>query len=125
MSGKKRFDSENITAALKLLRALPIKDGRKSIQETLRLLEQGMCDAQEKGYNQREMRDKLTAAGVIVSATTLKDFLAGKKERACQRQDGGKVTKPDSPGQRQREEIEKTVSSGGIIIKPDTPRDEL
>jgi hypothetical protein len=140
MEGKNRFTSRQINKALQLLRDLPVKDGRKSAQEALRRLEQGMREAQEKGYSQGDIRETIAEAEVIVSATTLKTFLGGKKKNSGQKQSADTVKKTEKPGQQSEvqtvkktensgrqssEEMEENYSPGSIIIKPDTPRDEL
>ena len=214
MEGKNRFTPGQINKALKLLRDLPIKDGRKSMRETLLLLEQGMRDALDKGYSRGEIRQQIAEAEIIIAATTLKSFLvegqkeagqaqagetaqgsgkigpnsegeaARKTQNTGRKQDGGvvgakqeaasgskepdngsgkigpygddkTVSEPDKNGPNSAEEmagdsgdssreqpdtpdseepqverkqygvLPKKVSPGGILIKPDTPRDEL
>ena len=140
MEGKSRFTPRQINKALRLLRELPIKDGRKSIQETLRLLEQGMRDALEKGYSRGEIRQQIAEAEIIISATTLKGFLAGEQEDGGQDQDAAAAQKTEENGPRhdeksasnseksgrkQHEDLAEKASPGSIIIKPDTPLEEL
>ncbi|MCL2123849.1 MAG: hypothetical protein FWH34_07120 [Desulfovibrionaceae bacterium] len=76
----KKIDPEKINAAQKLLRALPDKDTRKSLHETLRMLSGGIQAAIEKGYSRREIRNKLAEAGVVISTTSLNNFLNGKQK---------------------------------------------
>jgi hypothetical protein len=155
MEGTNRFTPRQINKAIRLLRELPVKDGRKSIQETLRLLEQGMRDALEKGYSRGEIQQKIAEAEVTISATPLKGFLAeeqkdagrerdrktaGEPEKTGSRHEGKTVGKPERAGREHGEEIAGAsenssrtqggelagnISPGSIIIKPDTPREDL
>jgi hypothetical protein len=110
MEGKIRFTPKQINKALRLLRDLPVKDGRKNIQETLRLLEQGMRDALEKGYSRGEIRQRIAEAEVIISATTLKGFLVGEQKDAGQNPDAEAVSGPE---ENDRHRGEKTVKDLG------------
>ena len=75
----KKFDAEKVSAALKLLRALPEKDNRKSLNETLLMLSRGIQAAIAKGYSRRAIRNMLVEAGVVISTTSLNNFLNGEK----------------------------------------------
>jgi hypothetical protein len=77
MAAKRKFEPEKINAALKLLRALPVKDSRKTTGETLYMLKGGILDALDKGYDRMEIRRTIATAEVVISATTFNDFLAG------------------------------------------------
>ena len=140
MEGKNRFTPKQINKALRLLREMPVKDGRKGIRETLRLLEEGMKDALEKGYSRTEIRQKIAEAEVIISATTLKSFLAGEQKENGQRQDEAAAGEPEkngrhsegemagikaSPGPKPGEKAAGPLSPGSIYIKPDTPLEDL
>jgi hypothetical protein len=134
MEGRNRFTPAQINKALRLLRELPVKDGRKSIRETLRLLEQGMKDALEKGYSRGEIRHKIAEAEIVISSTTLKGFLAEEQPDAGQKPDAEKsgrcrreeaAQKTASAGREQRGEAAQNLSPGSIIIKPDTPKEDL
>ena|GEM_PF-2403303 len=155
MEGKSRFTPRQINKALRILRELPVKDGRKSIRETLRLLEQGMRDALDKGYSRGEIRQQIAEAEIIISATTLKGFLAEEQKDAGQNQDAAAARVPEKNGQgsnektaggpkengprpdeksasdseksgrKQHEDLAEKPSPGSIVIKPDTPREEL
>ena len=94
MEGKNRFTPKQINKALRLLRELPVKDGRKSIKETLRLLEHGMREALEKGYSRGEIQHKIAEAEVIISATTLKGFLVAEEKDAGQGKDAATANEP-------------------------------
>ena len=76
MPERKRYEPEKITAALKLLRALPVKDNRKTLNETLLTLKGGILDALDKGYDRTEIRQTIATAEVVISATSFNDFLA-------------------------------------------------
>ena len=77
----KKFESEKVSAALKLLRALPEKDNRKSLHETLVALSGGIQTALAKGYSRREIRNMLVEAGVVISTTSLNNFLSGEQKK--------------------------------------------
>ena len=77
----KKFEPGKISAALKLLRALPDKDNRKSLHETLVMLSSGIQTAIAKGYSRREIRNMLAEAGVVVSTTSLNNFLNGGQKK--------------------------------------------
>ena len=67
-----------ISAALKLLRALPVKGKRKTLNKTLRMLKGGILEALSKGYDRMEIRKTIGTADVVISATSFNDFLAGQ-----------------------------------------------
>ena len=140
MEGMNRFTPKQINKALRILRDLPVKDGRKSIQETLRQLEQGMKDALEKGYSRGEIRQQIAEAEIIISATTLKGFLAEKPKEAGlnaadaaasepqkngQQPDEGTARDSEKSSRKPHEDLAEKASPGSIIIKPDTPREDL
>jgi len=76
----KKFAPEKIHAAQKVLRALPGKDHRKSLNETLFMLSGGIQAAIEKGYSRREIRNMIAEAGVVISTTSLNNFLNGEQK---------------------------------------------
>ena len=178
MAGKKKFEPEKVSAALRLLRALPVKDNRKTISETLMMLKGGILEALDKGYDRMEIRRTIAAAEVVISATTFNDFLAGnlnatqesgnetaskrkkgggktateqdatakaqpaetetvaveKQESATPENGNGETEKRESESMETATELEATAkavsaeapsSPGSIIIKPDTPKEEL
>jgi len=48
------------------------------------MLERGIQNALGKGYDRTEVRKKIATANVVISATTMNDFLAGKiQDPAC------------------------------------------
>ena len=77
----KKFEPEKISAAQKLLRALPVKDTSKSLSDTLRMLSGGIQAALGKGYSRREICNKLVEAGLAISTTTLNTFLNEEREK--------------------------------------------
>lgn len=118
MAGKKKFEPEKITAALKLLRTLPVKDNRKTTGETLHMLKGGILDALDKGYDRMEIRKTIAAADVVISSTTFNDFLAGNIDATPE---NGK----ESPSKRKTVK-EKTVTEPeqtdkDASMKPGTP----
>lgn len=129
MEGKSRFTPKQINKALRLLRELPVKDGRKSIQEALHHLEQGMKEAIQKGYSRGEIRRTIAAAEVTISSTTLKGFLAEDQKEVGQKQNektvkgsrksgqyikGGAAGKTKTDAQRQGEEMAGIGRSDGM-----------
>lgn len=76
MAGRKKHEPEKIAAALRLLRALPVKDTRKTTDEMLHMLKGGILEALDKGYDRLEIRNTISAAELVISATTFNDFLA-------------------------------------------------
>ena len=167
----KKYPPEKVRAALKLLRALPVKDNRITAREALLMLENGIQEALRKGYERTEIRKKIATVDVVISATTINEFLAGKLanptvEKAeessgkrktenpeTQNESGTNAEAPDdktgdtsfgnaeaSKGKRGTEEGKtlkekdtnaeavqsKTATTpGSIVVKPDTPLEEL
>jgi hypothetical protein len=80
----KKFEPEKVNAALKLLRSLPGKDNRKSLNEALAMLSGGIQAAIEKGYSRRAIRNMLAEAGVVISTTSLNNFLNGEQKNSSQ-----------------------------------------
>ena len=118
MEGKSRFTPRQINKALRLLRDLPVKDGRKSIQETLRLLEHGMRDALEKGYSREDIQHKIAEAEVIISATTLKSFLGKEQKNAGQKLDEAAARETKNSGRLH------AVETAGKTKKSDRKNEE-
>ena len=178
MPERKKFEPEKISVALKLLRALPVKDTRKTLTETLRMLEEGILGALDKGYDRLEIRKTIAAAEVVISATSFNDFLAenlkdvqetgretspkrkktkGKTETELGANGNSPSAKTENPlleerkspcpengngesGKRHNEQVKTEtaqeatgkaasaptgITPGSIVIKPDTPREEL
>jgi hypothetical protein len=118
MAAKRKFEPEKINAALKLLRALPVKDNRKTTGETLHMLKGGILEALDKGYDRTEIRRTIATAEVVISATTFNDFLAGNLKDASEngveadpkRKEGTEKT-PTEPEATEKSTAEKTENS--------------
>ena len=78
----RKFTPDKVHAALKLLLALPAKDNRLTVSEALMMMERGIHAALNKGYDRTEIREKIATAAVVISATTMNDFLSGKLKNA-------------------------------------------
>jgi hypothetical protein len=104
MAAKRKFEPGKINAALKLLRALPVKDDRKTTGEMLHMLKGGILEALDKGYDRTEIRRTIATAEVTISATTFNDFLAGNLPGNLKdaSENGGET------GQKRKERTEKT-----------------
>ncbi len=118
MSGRKKFEPEKIAAALRLLRALPVKDTRKTTGEALHMLKGGIQDALDKGYDRTEIR-RLIAAEVPISSTTFNDFLAANlKEEVA-------PTGTEAEAKRKTEQEETAAkpeqTGNGAPGKPESP----
>jgi hypothetical protein len=77
----KKIELEKVNAALKRLRALPVKDNRKSLTEALVMLSGDIQAAIAKGYSRRAIRNILAEGGVIISTTSLNNFLSGEQKK--------------------------------------------
>lgn len=136
MSGKKRFEPETIIAALKVLRALPVKDNRKTAREALHMLKGGIQDALDKGYDRTEIRKAIATADLPISSTTFNDFVAVnlpqplKGETAETGMDAGAKRKtsrkktPTAPEQTENTPSIKTASPAAVERKPATATTE-
>lgn len=132
MSGKKRFEPETITAALKLLRALPVKDNRKTAREALLMLKGGIQNALDKGYDRTEIRKAIATADLPISSTTFNDFVATNlKEDATETEKGAGAKRktsrkktPTAPGQAENIPSSKTASPADAERKPATATTE-
>jgi hypothetical protein len=137
MADAMRIDPAKIAAANKLLRDLPVKDGKKSMEEALVALEVNLLTALDKGYDQHEVRNLLAISGVPASRYALKKFLDGKKGVAPDeknKQPGEKNELSDEKTEKPPEKITlATVKKMGaegkkfeaLAVKPDTPDNEL
>ncbi|MDR3363260.1 MAG: hypothetical protein LBO64_10565, partial [Desulfovibrio sp.] len=118
MAAKRKFEPEKINAALKLLRALPVKDSRKTTSETLRMLKRGILDALDKGYDRTEIRRTIATAEVVISATTFNDFLAGNLKDASE--NGGEADLKQKEG-TEKTPTEPEATSNGTVGKTENP----
>ena len=121
MAAKRKFEPEKINAALKLLRALPVKDKRKSTGETLHMLKGGILDALDKGYGRAEIRKTIAAAEVVISATTFNDFLAGNLNGASE--NGGEAD-PERKTGKEKTPAEPEQTRKDMPAKTETPKAE-
>jgi hypothetical protein len=119
MSGKKRFEPETITAALKVLRALPVKDNRKTAREALAMLKGGIQDALDKGYDRTEIRKAIATADLPISSSTFNDFvLTNLKEVTAETGKAGGVNRK-APQPKPTTPAEQTENPPPI--KPESP----
>jgi hypothetical protein len=118
MAAKRKFEPEKINAALKLLRALPVKDSRKTTSETLHMLKGGILDALDKGYDRMEIRRTIATAEVVISATTFNDFLAGNLKDASE---NGGETDPKRETGKEKTPTEPEATGNGTAEETETP----
>ena len=134
----KKFEPEKISAALKRLRALPVKDNSKSLTEALVMLSDGIQAAIAKGYSRRAIQNILVESGVAISTTSLNNFLSGEQkkikeasqkqkpknmeasmEQAANTKDMGgeqqKLTPENSNGLLEKQEREKMTASTSAV----------
>ncbi len=119
MSGKKKFEPEKIHAALKMLRALPVKDNRKTAGEALAMLKGGIQDALDKGYDRKEICKAIAAVDLPISPSTFYDFVAANLK------EGVAATGTETRAKR-RAEQENTAASPeqsgtDSPVKPESP----
>jgi hypothetical protein len=122
MAAKRKFEQEKINAALKLLRALPVKDSRKTTSETLNMLKGGILDALDKGYDRMEIRRTIATAEVVISATTFNDFLAGNLPGTMKdaSENGGEANPKRKEG-KEKTEAEPEANGNGTAGKTKNP----
>jgi hypothetical protein len=118
MAAKRKFEPEKINAALKLLRALPVKDSRKTTSETLHMLKGGILDALDKGYDRMEIRRAIATAEVVISATTFNDFLAANLKDASE--NGGEAD-PERKEETEKTPTEPEATGNGTVEETDNP----
>ena len=112
MATARRYTMEQIEAALKKLRSLPVKEAGKTRGEVAEFLVSDIKKAMRQGYTLRDIRDLLADAGVSVPLTKLKALfdkasdLEPVKERDCVGED---TARPDDAGEGGQSE-----SIGGI-----------
>lgn len=119
MSGKKKFEPEKINAALKMLRALPVKDNRKTAGEALLMLKGGIQDALDKGYDRKEICKAITAADLPISPSTFYDFVAANLK------EGAAATGTDAGANRNASRNKTTAppeqTGTGTPMTPESP----
>ncbi|MDR2891621.1 MAG: hypothetical protein LBV80_00820 [Deltaproteobacteria bacterium] len=123
MSGKKRFEPETITAALKVLRALPVKDNRKTAREALAMLKGGIQDALDKGYDRTEIRKAIATADLPISSTTFNDFVLTNLPQSAKGE--AAETGKDAPTKRKASQPKPTTppeqTENTPPVKPESP----
>lgn len=72
MATARRYTLEQIEAARKKLRSLPVKEAGKTRAEVAEFLVSDIKKAMRQGYTLRDIRDLLADAGVSVPLTKLK-----------------------------------------------------
>ena len=72
MATARRYTMEQIEAARKKLRSLPVKEAGKTRAEVAEFLVNDIKKAMRQGYTLRDIRDLLAEAGVSVPFTKLK-----------------------------------------------------
>ena len=112
MATARRYTMEQIEAARKKLRSLPVKEAGKTRGEVSEFLFSDIKKAMRQGYTLRDIRDLLADVGVSVPLTRLKALfdkasdLEPIKERDCVGED---TAPPDGAGEDGQSE-----SVGGI-----------
>lgn len=72
MAKVRRYTIEQVEAARKKLRSLPVKEAGKTRTEVATFLESDIKQAVRRGYTLRDIRDLLAEVGVTVPLTRLK-----------------------------------------------------
>jgi hypothetical protein len=112
MAGKTKISLEKIEAVRKKLRKLPPKDTGKNMAETMEMLATDVRNTLKKGYSLKEVRDFLAEDGLMFSASLLKKYLEPDQEVPPLKTEV-------------RDDKTETQSTEALIVKPDTPEDEL
>lgn len=95
MATARRYTPEQIEAARKKLRSLPVKETGKTRAQAAEILATDIRRAMRQGYTLREVRDLLADAGVPVPLTKL-EALFGKAPRPETEKD---TAPPDGVGE--------------------------
>ncbi len=119
MSGKKKFEPEKINAALKMLRALPVKDNRKTAGEALAMLKGGIQDALDKGYDRKEICKAIAAADLPISPSTFYDFVAANLKEGVAAT--GMETKAKWKAEQEKTATAPEQSGTDSPVKPESP----
>lgn len=77
MATARRYTMEQIEAARKKLRSLPVKEAGKTRGEVAEFLVNDIKKAMRQGYTLRDIRDLLAEAGVSVPLARLRKVLTG------------------------------------------------
>jgi hypothetical protein len=132
MGNPKRIPMGAIQAMKKILDALPDKHLDKTKEEALAMLNGQIQKAYAKGYSVKELAAIISKGKVAVSAPTLRAHTCPSSPRARKaksqaespKNEAGKTEKQANAVWRQSEEMVRH-SPGSIIIKPDTPKEDL
>lgn len=104
MATARRYTMEQIEAARKKLRNLPVKEAGKTRGEVAEFLVNDIKKAIRQGYTLRDIRDLLAEAGVSVPLAKLQG-LFGKIPKSEAVADGGGAqtgtARPDSTGEEE------------------------
>ena len=104
MATARRYTLEQIEAARKKLRSLPVKEAGKTRGEVAEFLVNDIRKAMRQGYTLRDIRDLLADVGVAVPLTKLQALFDKAsavepiKEQDCAGED---TTPPDDAGEEE------------------------
>jgi hypothetical protein len=142
MAVKTKIPLEKIMALKKRLHNLPPKDTGKTREEAMEILAPVFQSALSKGYSLKELRGMTTEEGVTLALSGLAEKKAGERKMLIQ-ENGENIDLPASVNREQTAgeqkisarkiaaEAMKTTaqaeekSTHAIIVKPDTPDEEL
>lgn len=102
MAMARRYTMEQIEAARKKLRNLPVKEGGKTRAEVAEFLVNDIKKAMRQGYTLRDIRDLLADAGVSVPLARLQGLFgkAPKPEAVMGKEEAERDTaRPDGAGE--------------------------
>jgi len=137
MGHPKRIPVDAIQAMKKILDALPDKNIGKTQEEALAMLGSHIRKAYSKGYSAKELAAIMTNGKVGVSAPTLRAHTCPPSTRTRKANRKSDISAPPKQEERTRMDTGKPMETkvevtsqqartpGSIVIKPDTPRDEL
>ncbi len=95
MATARRYTLEQIEAARKKLRSLPVKEAGKTRGEVAEFLVNDIRKAMRQGYTLRDIRDLLADAGVSVPLTKLKALFDKASDlKPVKEQDGAEEDTP-------------------------------
>lgn len=69
-----KIHPEQIDAARKMLRELPVKEGHKTSSEAALLLSKDFRAAFKKGYSAKDISELLKQGGIPISASVVKEY---------------------------------------------------
>ena len=96
MATARRYTMEQIEAARKKLRSLPVKEAGKTRGEVAEFLVNDIKKAMRRGYTLRDIRDVLAEAGISVPLARL-GALLGKVPKPQSIADGGETETDTAP----------------------------